>query len=92
MNCQQVNLCDFVVKYWKYFDEVLLIKYFFVYKMKSFYFLSIAFIFLIKSVKCDDEYSMADDSNGTERILSRRRRYLTFPEGSSVQLGEFQSF
>lgn len=60
--------------------------------MKSFYFLSIAFIFLIKSVKCDDEYSMADDSNGTERILSRRRRYLTFPEGSSVQLGEFQSF
>lgn len=61
-------------------------------KMKSFYLISIIFIFLIKSVKADDEYSMTDESNGTERILSRRRRYLTFPEGSSVQLGEFWSF
>lgn len=57
--------------------------------MKSFYLMSIVFVFLIKSVKSDGEYSMADETNGTERILSRRRRYLTFPEGSSVQLGEF---
>lgn len=31
-----------------------------------------------------------DDGSGggTERILSRKRRYLIFPQGSSLQLGE----
>lgn len=51
--------------------------------MKIFYLVLIIFIFLIKSIKSVDEEG--------DRILSRPRRYLTFPEGSSLQLGEFIS-
>lgn len=40
-------------------------------------------------------YAAADTDNHTngdgERILSRRRRYLIFPEGSSLQLGKWQT-
>lgn len=53
--------------------------------MKISFLILIIFIFLIKSIKSVDE----DEG---ERILSRPRRYLTFPEGSSLQLGEFNLF
>lgn len=29
------------------------------------------------------------NENQSQHLLSRRRRYLTFPEGSSLQLGKF---
>lgn len=29
---------------------------------------------------------------GNERILSRRRRYLIFPEGSSLQIGKIMKW
>lgn len=35
-----------------------------------------------------DDRTGDTSSNRTERILSRRRRYLVFPKDSSVQLGE----
>lgn len=37
-------------------------------------------IFLLAILFCDV-------TGNSERILSRRRRYLTFPTGSSLQLG-----
>lgn len=37
--------------------------------------------------------AIEDNVNGKyQRLLSRRKRYLTFPEGSSVQLGELICF
>lgn len=48
--------------------------------------ISIAAILIV----CTASLSTVDMQNG-ERILSRRRRYLTFPEGSSLQLGKWQS-
>lgn len=41
----------------------------------------------------DGIIGMADNDIGhgnSERILSRKRRYLIFPQGSSMQLGEFR--
>lgn len=41
----------------------------------------------------DGSIGMADNDIGHgngERILSRKRRYLIFPQGSSMQLGEFR--
>lgn len=34
-----------------------------------------------------DSQSGADAERSTQRILSRKRRYLIFPTGSSIQLG-----
>lgn len=34
-----------------------------------------------------DSQSGADPERSTQRILSRKRRYLIFPTGSSIQLG-----
>lgn len=34
-----------------------------------------------------DSQSGADAEQSTQRILSRKRRYLIFPTGSSIQLG-----
>lgn len=38
----------------------------------------------------DDSQSATDAKEPKQRILSRQRRYLIFPEGSSIQLRELQ--
>lgn len=39
--------------------------------------------------QCTDDDDCSDDNNHDDgRILSRKRRALVFPEGSSLQLGE----
>lgn len=37
---------------------------------------------------CSNDNNNHDDDGGGGKILSRKRRALTFPEGSSLQLGE----
>jgi hypothetical protein len=46
--------------------------------------------------QCTDDDDCFNNNNHHDddgsRILSRKRRALVFPEGSSLQLGEFESF
>lgn len=48
---------------------------------------------IFQSQKIDDDekdsFHKGKFNENGERILSRNRRYLTFPEGSSLQLGMF---
>lgn len=39
---------------------------------------------------CYDDNNNRDDDGSGARILSRKRRALVFPEGSSLQLGEYE--
>lgn len=39
-------------------------------------------------IAVDDEFQPKNDSL---KILSRRKRYLVFPEGSSLQLGKYKN-
>lgn len=43
-------------------------------------------------LQCNDDgdANCVDRDNDSRRVLSRKRRALTFPEGSSLQLGELQ--
>lgn len=41
------------------------------------------FVAVVSSVEMDDS------RENNQKLLSRRRRYLAFPEGSSLQLGKF---
>lgn len=43
-------------------------------------------IFLQVVAAVDDDLQAR---NGSVKILSRKKRYLVFPEGSSLQLGEY---
>lgn len=54
----------------------------------------VMFLIIINEIYCDDDFSsFANGKTITgEKILSRKRRYLIFPEGSSVQLGMFYLF
>lgn len=45
--------------------------------------------FLILKIYC---IAAEQESSESDRILSRRRRYLIFPEGSSLQLGKICVF
>lgn len=44
------------------------------------------FLMLFVTIKADRKEDTQD-----EKILSRKRRFLVFPEGSSLQLGMFMS-
>lgn len=59
----------------------------------------ISLLIILKSVNCAQELNQqktttdsALTTDRSERILSRRRRYLTFPEGSSLQLSKIIYF
>lgn len=56
-----------------------------------FYFLVISIIDVqMVSIERNENYVVNEKVH--ERLLSRKRRYLTFPEGSSMQLGELAAY
>jgi hypothetical protein len=49
-------------------------------------------IFMIKITLQTLQDDIAAQMNATEKTLTRKRRYLIFPEGSSLQLGQYLFF
>lgn len=69
-----------------------------IYFRKSLSVIAIILIYCLMNAFCELQCNEDNDSgancvdrdNDTGRVLSRKRRALTFPEGSSLQLGELQ--
>lgn len=52
------------------------------------YFLIFVAIGGLEAITIERNENYLFEKNDHQKLLSRRRRYLTFPEGSSLQLGE----
>lgn len=58
---------------------------------KNMSFLLLLFIYMTLIIKCvtPDKKMISEKYERDEIVLSRKKRYLIFPEGSSLQLGQY---